>query len=140
MGHLRTYLKVYHADGKQDMPLFYTVNKGRTDRMSASNVGRIINKYASEIRPDVNIVLRHLDRAETCRYIESHLRYAGGRQDIFTDRALDEVFKDSAGISRMINRICEKTLMYASQQQKRLVDEHMVRFVSEHEMLKGGDM
>jgi hypothetical protein len=28
--------------------------------------------------------------------------------------------------------------MYASQQQKRLVDEHMVQFVSEHEMLKGG--
>jgi len=38
----------------------------------------------------------------------------------------------------MINRICEKSLMYASQQQKRLVDEHMIRFVTEHEMLEGG--
>ena len=36
--------------------------------------------------------------------------------------------------------VCEKTLMYASQHQKRLVDEHMVNFVSEHEMLKGGGM
>ena len=50
--HLQAYLKVYHADGKKDMPLFYTVIKGRTDRMSPGNVGRIINKYASAIRPE----------------------------------------------------------------------------------------
>ena len=100
-----------------------------------------LQRYAAiRQRIDVNIVIRHLDRAETCRYIESHMHYAGGRQDIFTDRALDEIYKDSAGIPRMINRICEKTLMYASQHQKRLVDEHMVNFVSEHEMLKGGGM
>ena len=37
----------------------------------------------------------------------------------------------------MINRICEKTLMYAYQQQKRLIDEHMVRFVADHEMVGG---
>ena len=43
----------------------------------------------------------------------------------------------SAGIPRMINRICEKTLMYAYQQQKRLIDEHMVRFVADHEMVGG---
>ena len=45
--------------------------------------------------------------------------------------------KLSAGIPRMINRICEKTLMYAYQQQKRLIDEHMVRFVADHEMVGG---
>ena len=28
----------------------------------------------------------------------------------------------------------EKSLMYASQQHKKLVDDHMVRFVIEHEM------
>ena len=37
----------------------------------------------------------------------------------------------------MINRVCEKALMYVCQQQKRLVDEHMVRFVADHEMLEG---
>lgn len=51
--------------------------------------------------------------------------------------AEDEIFKVSAGIPRMINKICGKTLMYAYQQQKRLIDEHMVRYVAEHEVLKG---
>lgn len=36
-----------------------------------------------------------------------------------------------------INRICKKTLMCAYQQQKRLIDEHMVRFVADHEMVGG---
>ena len=98
-----------------------------------------LQRYAAiRQRIDMNIVLRHFDRSETECYITSHLEYAGGRKDLFTDRALDEIFKVSSGIPRMINRICEKALMYASQQQKRLVDEYMIHFVSEHEMLKGG--
>ena len=67
------------------------------------------------------------------------LVYAGGRQDIFTDRTLDDIYKESTGIPRRINRICEKSLMYASQQGKRLIDEHLVRYIIEHEML-GGDV
>ena len=51
--------------------------------------------------------------------------------------AEDEVYKISAGIPRMINRVCEKALMYVCQQQKRLADERMVRFVADHEMLEG---
>ena len=47
-------------------------------------------------------------------------------------------YKESTGIPRRVNRICEKSLMYASQQGKRLIDEHLVRYIIEHEML-GGD-
>lgn len=61
------------------------------------------------------------------------------KQDLFTSGAEDEIYKISAGIPRMINRISEKTLMYAYQQQKRLLDEHMVRFVVDHEMVSGID-
>ena len=85
-------------------------------------------------RIDIFCSLPHLDRAETEVYIRSHLNYAACTRELFTDKAIDEVYKGSTGVSRMINRICEKSLMYASQQQKRLVDDHMVRFVVEHEM------
>nr|WP_236945851.1 ATP-binding protein [Enterocloster clostridioformis] len=54
------------------------------------------------------------------------------RQDIFTDKVMDEIFRESTGIPRRINRICNGCLMYASQQGKRLTDEHQVRFVLEH--------
>ena len=98
-----------------------------------------LQRYAAvRQRIDINCVLPHLDRAETERYIRSHLIYAAGREDIFTDKAFDEVHKESTGIPRSINRIAEKSLMYAFQQNKRLIDEHMVRYVVDHEMLRGG--
>ncbi len=71
----------------------------------------------------MDCVLPSLDLAETEQYIRRHLDYAGCTQDIFTDQALDEVQKASAGIPRMINRLCDKSLMYSFQQQKRLIDD-----------------
>lgn len=88
-------------------------------------------------RMDMNIVLWRLDRAEAGKYIAAHMAYAGAEKEIFTSGAEDEVYKISAGIPRMINRVCEKTLMYACWQQKQLLDEHMVRFVADHAMLGG---
>ncbi|MGN0363536.1 MAG: hypothetical protein ACI4ET_11930 [Bilifractor sp.] len=35
----------------------------------------------------------------------------------------------------IFNRVCEESLMYACQRQKRLIDDHMISFVAEHEML-----
>lgn len=86
-------------------------------------------------RVEMYCVLRHLDRAETEAYIRTLLRYSGQERDIFTDEAIENVYRLSAGVPRMINRICDMSLMYAFQQQKRLVDDHMVNYVSEHEIL-----
>lgn len=63
------------------------------------------------------------------------MNYSGCAQEVFTTKALDEIHKVSAGIPRMINRICEKALMYAFQNQKRLIDDYMIKYVVEHEML-----
>lgn len=98
-----------------------------------------LQRYAAvRQRIDIRCVLPHLDRSETAQYVQSHLEYAGCSRDIFSDKAMDEIFKVSTGIPRLINRICEKSLMYGSQQQKRIIDDHMVRFVAGHEMQEGG--
>ena len=89
-------------------------------------------------RIDINIVLKPMDRSETGQYIRAHLAYAEGDLEIFTPGAETEIFKVSAGVPRMINRICEKCLMYSAQRKKKLIDEHVVRFVAEHEMVGGG--
>lgn len=94
-----------------------------------------LQRYAAiRQRIDVNCVIPHLDRAETERYIRSHLEYAQGPTEIFTAKALDLIARESTGIPRMINRICEKSLMYAFQLQRRLVDDYMISFVLEHEI------
>ena len=78
-----------------------------------------LQRYAAiRQRIDMYCTLPHLDR-----------------QEIFTTKAMDEIHKASAGIPRMVNRVCKKSLMYAFQQQKRLIDDYMIKYVVEHEML-----
>ena len=60
-------------------------------------------------RTDINCVLPHLDRAECEKYIQSHLLYASVKdRKLFRRRAVDEIFRISSGIPRLINRVCEK--------------------------------
>ena len=87
----------------------------------------------------MNIVLDRLDRAETGKYMQAHMAYSGCKNEAFTSGAEDEIYKVSLGIPRMINRICDKSLMYAYQQQKKLIDEHVIRYVADHEMLQVTD-
>ena len=87
-------------------------------------------------RIDISIILGRLDRSEVGKYIRSHLDYAGYMGDLFTSDAEEEIYRVSGGIPRMINRICEKTLLYAYQQKKRMLDGHMVRYVADHEMMQ----
>ena len=87
-------------------------------------------------RIDMSIVLGRLEQAEVNRYIRAHLDYAGYMNELFTSDAEEEIYRISGGIPRMINRVCEKSLLYACQQRKRLIDGHMVRYVADHEMLQ----
>jgi general secretion pathway protein A len=125
------FLLNYRFDSESPMSLVLVGQTELWDKLK-------LQRYAAvRQRIDISCVLPHLDRSETERYIQSHLAYAGGRQDVFTDSAVDEIYKGSHGIERIINRICEKSLMYASQQSKRLIDDHTVGYVVEHEMLTG---
>ena len=127
------FLLNYRFDSMSPMALVLVGQNELWDKIN-------LQRYAAvRQRIDINCMLPHLDRSETSNYIQSHLAYARGRQDIFTDAAIDDIYKESTGIPRRINRICEKSLMYAFQQNRRLIDDGMVRFVIEHEMLKGGD-
>ena len=122
------FLLNYRFDSMSPMAL---VLAGQTELWE--NKLRLQRYAAIRQRIDINCILPHLDRSETEQYIQSHLSYAGSNRDIFSDKAMDEVFRVTTGIPRMINRICEKSLMYAFQLQRRLVDDYMVSFVLEHE-------
>lgn len=85
-------------------------------------------------RIDIKCELPGMDRAEIEGYVKSHLTYAGGQTDIFTDAALDELHKYSAGSARAVNKAGVHCLMYAAQRAKKLIDDHMVKTVIEAEL------
>ena len=135
--------KFYRSEAKDQLQNELNFEFDSTSPMALILVGQTelwaeklrLQRYAAiRQRIDVNCVIPHLDRAETERYVRSHLEYAEGPTEIFTMKALDVIAKESAGIPRVINRICEKSLMYAFQLQRKLVDDYMVNFVLEHEI------
>ena len=80
-------------------------------------------------RLDLKCEINPYDRSQTQGYIDAHLAYAEGVKDIFTDKAVDEIYRYSAGSARAINKLCTHTLIYAAQRAKKLIDDHMVRTV-----------
>ncbi len=124
------YLLNYKFDSESPMALILV---GQTELWDARLK---LQRYAAiRQKIDMYCTLPRLSRSETEAYIRSHLNYSGCTQEIFTEKTVDDIYKTFAGIPRMINRVCEKSLMYGFQQQKRLVDDHMVKYVTEHEML-----
>ena len=88
-------------------------------------------------RIDIQCVVGRLDRSKTGEYIAAQLAYAGCDREMFTDAAVDEVFKFSGGIPRLINKACTESLLYGAQNRKTILDDRMVKLVVEQELLGG---
>ena len=89
-----------------------------------------LQRYAAiRQRIDIKCEIPQYDRAQTEEYIIAHLAYADGNKEIFTEKALDEIYKYSAGSSRAINKLCTHALFFAAQRAKKLIDDHMIRTV-----------
>ena len=85
-------------------------------------------------RIDLQCKLPHLDRAQVAEYIKRHLAYAGADHDIFSDSAVDEIFRFSSGAARLVNKVCTHCLLYGAQNGRRIIDDHMVKLVVQGEL------
>ena len=70
-----------------------------------------------------------LDKSETEEYIKERLKSAGGDEDIFTARAISEIYKYSKGIPRLINIICHNALITGYALDKKVIDPKIIREV-----------
>lgn len=94
-----------------------------------------IHHYAAiRQRIDLQCKLPHLDRAQVGEYVKSHLAYAGAEHDIFSDSTVDEIFKSSGGAARIVNKVCTHCLLYGAQNNRRIIDDHMVKLVVQGEL------
>ena len=85
-------------------------------------------------RIDLQCKLHHYDRAQIGEYVRQHLAYAGAKQEIFSDKAIDEVYRFSGGAPRLANKLCTHCLLYGAQNRQRIIDDHMVGRVIQGEL------
>ncbi len=81
-------------------------------------------------RISVSFHINPLSRDDAEAYINHRLKIAGANNgSIFTKRACDEVYSYSNGIPRLINVACDATLLAGYVEEKRILDENVVKEV-----------
>lgn len=72
--------------------------------------------------------LNPLDEQETKQYIAYRIHIAGGKKRIqFTPKAHKLIYKYSKGIPRLINSICDRSLLVGYTREKKIIDHHIVK-------------
>jgi general secretion pathway protein A len=71
-----------------------------------------------------------LSRKETEEYIEKRLRVAGAKEALFTKKAILEIYRESGGIPRSINILCDNALLNGFALYQKIVDVRSVREVA----------
>jgi len=78
-------------------------------------------------RIGVRFHLNALAESEVCEYIYHRLNVAGSKGGLrFTGRALEKIVLYSGGIPRLINLVCDKTLLLGFVSDTKLIDEGIV--------------
>ncbi|MDD4171815.1 MAG: AAA family ATPase [Syntrophomonas sp.] len=122
------FLLNFQMDAQSPMALILVGQNELWERL------RLQSYAAIRQRIDLQCKLPYLDRAEVGEYIKRHLAYAGADHDIFSDNAIDEIFKFSSGAARMVNKVCTHCLIYGAQNNRNIIDDHMVKFVVQGEL------
>lgn len=95
---------------------------------------RLQSYAAIRQRIDIQCGIGHMDRQQTTDYIRTHLDFAGCEKEIFSEAAIDDVFKFSCGIPRLINKACTSALLYGAQNRKSIIDDRMISLVIDCEL------
>jgi len=89
-------------------------------------------------RVAMKIALRPFSEEDTRDYIKHRLGVAGCTNQVFTGRAVTEVYRYSTGVPRLINTICDNALLEGYLFKAKIIDEPVIRAVAIDLGLNGG--
>lgn len=122
------FLLNFKMDAQSPMALILVGQSELWDKLGLQSYAAIRQRI------DLQCKLPHYDRAQTGDYIKRHMTYAGAEHDIFSDGAIDEVYRFAGGSARLINKVCTHSLIYGAQNKHRIIDDHMIKRVIQGEL------
>jgi len=73
--------------------------------------------------------LTAMDKATTEQYIRHRLRHVGGSGDEFTEKAIEMIHEQAEGIPRMVNKLADFGMVYATAAERNIVTEDIINEV-----------
>jgi len=125
------FLLNFKMDSQSPMALILSGQTELWDKLKLQSYAAIRQRI------DIQCIVGRLDAAKTSEYIKAQFTYAGADREIFTEAAIDEIYKFSDGIPRLINKACIESLLYGAQNKKTILDDRMVKMIVEQELIGG---
>ena len=91
---------------------------------------RIRNMPALADRINIQYRLWGLSPSQTEQYVAHRLRIAGSKNNIFTKEAIKSLYQYSKGIPRKLNKLCDLTLVVASNHKLKSIGQDIVSAVA----------
>jgi len=79
--------------------------------------------------------LQALDPDEIFRYIQHRVGYAGGEAGLFSAEACQVIYGLSGGIPRLVNRLCDLSLVYGCTAKSKMITAELVQRVGEDQRM-----
>jgi general secretion pathway protein A len=96
---------------------------------------RRLEQFAQRVT--VSCHLDRLSRREVKQYIDQRLRVAGAeRQNLFTEEAIEAIYRCSEGTPRLINALCDGALVYGFADEAPTIDRGIVEEVGNDRRMK----
>jgi len=99
------FLLNFKMDAESLMTLILVGQSELWDRLQLQSYAAIRQRI------DLQFKIPYLDRAQVGEYVKRHLAYAGAEHDIFSDSAVNEIFRFSSGAARLVNKVCTHCLL-----------------------------
>ncbi|MFQ5642916.1 MAG: AAA family ATPase [Thiogranum sp.] len=122
----------------EELRMLSNVNSGRDSILQIILVGqhqlrdRLLQPELTRFsrRVALSYHLEELAPDETCRYIQHRLAHAGGDPELFSTDACQAVYRLSGGVPRLINRLCDLSLVYGCSAESRVIGAELVERVA----------
>nr|WP_309502627.1 AAA family ATPase [uncultured Roseovarius sp.] len=110
------------ADTLEELRMLTNINSGKDELLQVILVGQPelrdlirqpeLRQFAQRVT--VSYHLEPMDLSTTLKYVAHRLKHAGGTGDEFTIEAIRHIHEEAEGIPRVINKLCDLALVYAS--------------------------
>jgi type II secretory pathway predicted ATPase ExeA len=122
-----------NLNGGKDM-LLQTILIGQPELRDQLRL-QSMRQFAQRIAIDHH--LEALNPEETRGYIQHRMSVAGGDAKLFTPEAIERIHETTGGVPRLINLVCDNSLVYGFADQVRVIGCNLIDLVVEHRMAGG---
>ena len=130
------------VEGLEELRMLTNINSNKDELLQLILVGQPELRQMI-VRPDLRQFAQRvtatyhipaLDRAAVGGYIQHRLAHVGGTGAEFSPSAIDLIHEHTRGIPRLINKLCDFSMVYAATEERRLIDEAIVEEVLEDDI------